>query len=151
MSKFRKINTEAGFTLIELLVVIAIIGILSGIVLTSLAGARDKAQDARVKANLSGFRTAAELYYSEANTYHQGSISGTNVCGNPVTAPYYSALPGVSCTKNARSYAVSATLSDGTTWCVDSGGYFSEGVASGAFGDSLGDPAGCAGAPLSGE
>jgi len=55
----------AGFTLIELLVVIAIIGILSGIVIVSMSGARAKARDARRLSDMRQIATALQMYYAQ--------------------------------------------------------------------------------------
>ena len=58
-----------GFTLIELLVVIAVIGILAGLVITSLGGTRAKARDAKRLADLRAVSLALKTYHDERGSY----------------------------------------------------------------------------------
>lgn len=60
-----------GFTLIELLVVVSIIGMLASVVLVSLQGARNKAKDAKLIAEMRELQKAMELYRldNSANPY----------------------------------------------------------------------------------
>ena len=68
-SKFKILNSNRGFTLIELLVVISIIGILIGLSIFALQGARTSSRDARRKADLELIRSGIELYHSDCDKY----------------------------------------------------------------------------------
>ncbi len=69
-------NKQKGFTLIELLVVIAIIGVLSTVILASLATARQKASDAVTLSNLHQVQIALELYAND----HNGLYPADSTC-----------------------------------------------------------------------
>jgi len=62
------IGTE-GFTLIELLVVISIIGVLVGLSVFGLQGARKSSRDAVRKADLEQLRSGLGMYKADCNSY----------------------------------------------------------------------------------
>jgi len=60
--KFQILNFGKGFTLIELLVVISILGLLAGLVISNMAGIRERARDAERKSDLKEIQKALEMY-----------------------------------------------------------------------------------------
>lgn len=71
-----------GFTLIELLVVVTVIGILAGLISVNLFGARQRAQDAKKKADLLELKKALLLYNSDFGHYPKtGNGLALNACG----------------------------------------------------------------------
>jgi prepilin-type N-terminal cleavage/methylation domain-containing protein len=95
-----------GYTLIELLVVIAIIGILSSVILTSLANARQKARLAAAQETMHGIQTAGHVCLND------------NVLLN-VPTETIDGGGGALCLGSASNYP---TLPQGWIYCDDTAG-----------------------------
>lgn len=122
-------NRKKGFTLIELLVVIAIIGILSSIVLVALRGARNKAKDARIKADVSQVRSLAEVDYdgdySGITTTSSGSCPGDGSDYDTLCQDITDQggdLVIQTCDSDAKYSAHSSLNASDGVYCVDSSG-----------------------------
>ena len=119
-----KKSTKKGFTLIELLVVIAIIGILSSIVLIALRGARDKAKDARIIADLSQIRSIAEILYD--GDYDAVVVGQADIA--KISADITVQGGGLTINQNELNddYCAFSALNESGYYCVDSTGIAKE-------------------------
>jgi prepilin-type N-terminal cleavage/methylation domain-containing protein len=123
----KKITNKKGFTLIELLVVIAIIGILSGIVLVSLGGARSKARDAKRQSDIQQVVVAQEMYYNDNEAYYATDTAngvpaiGTYLNGfdDPQTTKHYTWLNNIA---NTQYFCVYAALESGSIFAASEKG-----------------------------
>lgn len=145
-------QTKKGFTLIELLVVIAIIGILSGLIIVSMSGAQNAAKDARVKAAMDQFRSAAEILKLTSSSQNYGTqvtvaLTTTNcTTASPTVTVAGTILPSatsdtvalcndiqssssggsgalqINTSTTGDAYCIQKTLPSGMVWCLDSAG-----------------------------
>jgi len=67
---------RTGFTLIEILVVIAIIASIIAIAIPNYLSARHRAQDIKIKTEMSELKKALRLYYNDYNSYPPSAAPG---------------------------------------------------------------------------
>ena len=71
---------QSGFTLVELLIVAIILAILAAIIVPQFASTTVDAQESALRANLSGMRSAIDLYRQQHGEYPGVSASSGGTC-----------------------------------------------------------------------
>lgn len=120
----RPIAGDDGFSLIELMVVILIIGILAAIALPNFIGQRDRAEDAKAKADVRNTVTHIEACFTATDDYRKCTTEDElgKGLGIPLTAGPGGVQIGPNdknafvAKANSRTGATFTIQKDGTTW-----------------------------------
>ncbi len=76
--RIRTVKSRDGFTLIEMLIVIIILGILAMVIIPQVTVSTEDAKVSTLKTNLTGIRSAIELYYAQHNMTYPGTVLETD-------------------------------------------------------------------------
>jgi len=110
-------SKKQGFTLIELLVVIAIIGILAGMVLVSMGGARAKARDAKRLSDMRQFVSAQQMFAGD-NTAGNFAENATTALPTTITSGSTLYLTSPADPSNTGTCGASGAGSTGLKYCA---------------------------------
>lgn len=119
----------------SILPIIVAIGIFASITLVSLNTARGKGLEAKTRSHLASTGVLVEQYYNDhKNSYSIAENCSMGVFASPAVSDSLKQVDdkGMICYANGSNYAYSAKLSanpSSPSFCVDSSGYFGEGVA----------------------
>jgi type IV pilus assembly protein PilA len=121
MNLKRKHGNDEGFTLIELMVVVLVIAILLAIAIPTFLGARKRSQDAVAKTSLRNGLSAANVMFTDAQSFALANESATT--GLPTVEGSLTYVISTSASTGPKILSVSAaattwgatTLSDGGT------------------------------------
>lgn len=109
-------SRRSGFTLVELLTVVGIISLLIGILVPSLARARDTAKRTKTDAELSAIEKALEMFQNDFKQYPESSYRQDPLYRLPNTTSDNAWLTG--------GHWLARAMSGPDTQGVDTGGYF---------------------------